>query len=229
MRLSTGERQPPIQRQPATQLHSAIKPGEGFCPGGIQSWPGRAAQITADRVCEALCVDRGRPGQDTGAGKGLKQEAWESSSRVANRQSSQGDDARQRGSAVVEFTFLGLLLMVPVVYFIITVGQIQGGSFAVVGAADQAAKVFVAQSDEASGRAAAEQAAVLALADYGHSVENARVEVSCDRGDCMAAGSAVTVTVHLSVPLPFVPFSEAFRLNAGQLHATATQIVGRFR
>src|SRR6478752_1023292 len=67
-----------------------------------------------------------------------------------------GGDA-ERGSAVVEFTFLCLLLMVPVVYFIITVGLLQGGSFAVVGAADQAAKVYVAQPDAASGRAAAGQ------------------------------------------------------------------------
>src|SRR5687768_18354942 len=89
-------------------------------------------------------------------------------------------DSGERGSAVVEFTFLGLLLMVPVVYFIITIGQIQGGSFAVVGAADQAAKVFVAQRDEPSGRAAAEQAAILAMADHGHPAENARVDISCD-------------------------------------------------
>ena len=74
-----------------------------------------------------------------------------------------------------------------------------------VGAADQAAKVFVAQPDAASGRAAAEQAVLLALADYGHAAANARVETSCVPADCMAAGSAVTVTVHLTVPLPFVP------------------------
>ncbi|GAP54434.1 conserved hypothetical protein [Arthrobacter sp. Hiyo6] len=135
----------------------------------------------------------------------------------------------QRGSAVVEFTFLGLLLMVPVVYFIITVGQIQGGSFAVVGAADQAAKVYVAQPDAQSGREAAERAVMLALADYGYPSENARMESSCVPADCLAAGSAVTVTVRLTVPLPFVPFSETLRLNAGQLSASATQIVGRFR
>jgi hypothetical protein len=130
----------------------------------------------------------------------------------------------------VEFTFLGLLLMVPVVYFIITVGQIQGGSLAVVGAADQAAKVYVTQPDASSGRAAAEQATMVALADYGHPAANASVEIRCDSGeDCMAAGSAITVTVRLTVPLPFVPFGEALRLNASQLNASATQIVGRFR
>jgi hypothetical protein len=31
------------------------------------------------------------------------------------------------------------------------------------------------------------------------------------------------------VPLPFAPFGEAMRLNAGQLSASATQVVGRFR
>jgi hypothetical protein len=45
----------------------------------------------------------------------------------------------------------------------------------------------------------------------------------------MAAGSAVTVTVRLTVPLPFVPFSDALQLNASRLSATATQIIGRFR
>jgi Flp pilus assembly protein TadG len=138
------------------------------------------------------------------------------------------DDA-ERGSAVVEFTFLSLLLMVPVVYFIITLGLLQGGSFAVVGAADQAAKVFVAQPDAASGRAAAEQAVQLALADYGLASQNATLDTSCSPADCTSAGTAVTVTVHLTVPLPFVPFGDTLRLNAGVLSATATQVIGRFR
>ena len=138
-------------------------------------------------------------------------------------------DGREQGSAVIEFTFLSLLLMVPLVYFIITMSQLQGGSFAVIGAADQAAKVFVAQPDAAGGRAAAEEAVLLALADHGHSAAEARVETNCAPADCMAAGSAVTVTVHLTVPLPFVPFSEALDLNAGKLSASATQLVGRFR
>jgi Flp pilus assembly protein TadG len=143
--------------------------------------------------------------------------------------STKDEGGAERGSAVVEFTFLSLLLMVPLVYFIITVGQIQGGSFAVVGAADQAAKVYAAQPDAASGRAAAEQAVLLALADYGHRPENASIDTSCKPADCMAPGSAVTVTVRLTVPLPFVPFSDALHLNVSQLSATATQIVGRFR
>lgn len=198
---------------------SAINPSVHRGPkiANVRPSPWHAALWLAERFSEALCLDDREPSRAGNATGGC----------VGGPSLPGG--SRQRGSAVVEFTFLGLLLMVPVVYFIITIGQIQGGSFAVVGAADQAAKVFVAQRDEPSGRAAAEQAAILAMADYGHPAENARVEVSCDPGDCMAAGSAVTVTVHLSVPLPFVPFSDAFRLNASQLNASATQIVGKFR
>jgi Flp pilus assembly protein TadG len=139
------------------------------------------------------------------------------------------DNGSEQGSAVVEFTFLSLLLMVPLVYFILTVGQIQAGSLAVVGAADQAAKVFVAQPDAMSGRAAAEQAVLLALADYGYETANATLETSCQPADCTAAGSAVTATVQLTVPLPFVPFSEDLHLDASRLTASATQLVGRFR
>lgn len=185
--------------------------------GNAWLWPRHMARLLRQRFAEALCLDGREPNRDGNP-----------TVHCGGCPSLPGS-FDQRGSAVVEFTFLGLLLMVPVVYFIITIGQIQGGSFAVVGAADQAAKVFVAQTDEQSGRAAAEQAAILAMADYGHPAENARVDVRCDPGDCSAAGSAVTVTVHLSVPLPFVPFSDAFRLNASQLNASATQIVGKFR
>ncbi|MDQ0868793.1 Flp pilus assembly protein TadG [Arthrobacter sp. V1I9] len=135
----------------------------------------------------------------------------------------------ERGSAVVEFTFLALLLMVPLVYFIITMSQIQGGSFAVVGAADQAAKVYIAQPDAATAQAAAEQAVAIALADFGHQPGQARVATSCSPADCQAAGSTITVTVSLTVPLPFLPFDGDFRLSASEVEASSTQLVGRFR
>lgn len=134
---------------------------------------------------------------------------------------------REQGSAVVEFTFLALLLMVPLVYFVITVGQIQGGSFAVVGAADQAAKVYVAQPDASTAQAAAEQAVALALSDFGQQADQASMTTACSPADCQAAGSTVTVTVSLSVPLPFIPFAEG--LSATEVQASSSQLVGRYR
>lgn len=176
------------------------------------------------RLLQALCLERGtvtgscpkrgkiRPGNTGGV------------LRTAGR-----EGGHEQGSAVVEFTFLALLLMVPLVYFIITVGQIQGGSFAVVGAADQAAKVYVAQPDEATATAAAEQAVAIALADFGHRKDEASVAISCNPADCTAPGTVVTANVRLTVPLPFVPFGDDFLLSATELEASASQLVGRFR
>ncbi|MCD4849312.1 hypothetical protein LN996_00660 [Arthrobacter sp. AK01] len=135
----------------------------------------------------------------------------------------------QKGSAVVEFTFLAVLLMVPLVYFVVTVGQIQGGSFAVVGAADQAAKVFVTRTDATGARAAAEGAVLLAVRDYGHTANQASVDIACDRADCLSAGASVTVTVGLDVPLPMLPFADSLHLNAARLSASSTQVVGRYQ
>lgn len=148
---------------------------------------------------------------------------------AATAEAQEDNEDREQGSAVVEFTFLALLLMVPLVYFVITVGQIQGGSFAVVGAADQAVKVYVAQPDGSTAQAAAEQAVSIALADFGHQPAGASISTTCDPADCQAPGTAVTVTVTLAVPLPFVPFNDDFRLTASEVEASSTQLMGRFR
>jgi Flp pilus assembly protein TadG len=190
------------------------------------------------RLLEALCLESGKAASPASAlleGPGCQEERLGPerthgySRRRLREVSPRQSHPHERGSAIVEFTFLALLLMVPLVYFIITMSQIQGGSFAVVGAADQAAKVFVAQADPATAQAAAEQAVAIALTDFGHPTEGAQVTTSCDPANCQAPGTAVTVTVSLTVPLPFLPFNEDFRLNASEVEASSTQLVGRFR
>lgn len=140
-----------------------------------------------------------------------------------------GAEDTQAGSAVVEYIFLAVLLMIPVVYLIITVAQLQAGAYAVVGAADQAAKVYVQASDEGAGRAAAEDAVMLALADRGFGTDGARLTITCSAGGCRSPGATVTATVTLRVPLPLVPTMPGVSLNAATVHAAATQLVGRFR
>lgn len=128
----------------------------------------------------------------------------------------------------MEFILLGLLLMVPLIYFVVTIGQIQGGMFAVVGAADQAAKAYVSQSEAGAARAAAEEAVVLAMRDYGFTPGAVTMDVACDQQDCLSSGAGVTVSIHLTVPLPMAPFGEALHLDAARLHASATQKARRF-
>jgi Flp pilus assembly protein TadG len=135
----------------------------------------------------------------------------------------------EEGSAVVEFVFLAVLLMIPVVYLIITLGQLQGGAYAVVGAADQAAKVYVAGTDPGAAQSAAEEAVMLAMADHGFNSEDAHLALECSPADCLTPGATVTATVTLRVPLPLVPTLPGVNPSVATVHAVASQLVGRFR
>ena len=134
----------------------------------------------------------------------------------------------ERGSAVVEFVFLGLVLLVPVIYFVLTVGQLQAGSFAVVGAADQAAKIYVTAGSAPDATAQARQAALLVLNDFGFDPASAKIDIRCS-GDCLTPGSSVTVEVRLGVSLPLLPGSRGVADSAVAVEASATQLVERFR
>jgi hypothetical protein len=128
---------------------------------------------------------------------------------------------------VLEFTFLGLILLVPVVYLILSAAQLQGGSFAVVGAADHAAKVFVEAETPAQAHARARQAALVALDDFGFAAGQADIGISCD-GQCLAPGSSATVVVRLEVPLPLIPTLPGLNSSAATVESTASQSVERF-
>ncbi|MDP5227262.1 MULTISPECIES: hypothetical protein [Arthrobacter] len=138
-----------------------------------------------------------------------------------------GEDSQEEGSAAVEFVFLSLLLMVPVLYFVITVAQIQAAGFAAAGASDQAAKVAATSGDDVSAGRAVDQAVTMALSDQGLPRSAAAVRVDCQPSDCRAPGTAVTVQVEVTVPLPFTP--PGVGLNAAHVSSSGTQIVGRFR
>lgn len=133
----------------------------------------------------------------------------------------------ERGSAVVEFVFLGVLLLVPVVYLVLTVGQLQGASFAVVGAADQAARVYVDAPTPQEADARAREAAAVALADFGFTSDQAAVDIACSDA-CLAPGSTVSVVVRLEVPLPLMPSFVGSRPSIATVDAAAMQIVERF-
>lgn len=134
----------------------------------------------------------------------------------------------EEGSAIVEFIFLAVLLMVPVAYLILTVGQIQGGAYAVVGAADQAAKVFVMEPDLPAAQLAAEQAVRLAVQDMGFDAGAAELSISCSAG-CLTPGTTVSAHVELRVELPVVGAVPGVNANAATVDSTATQKVGRFK
>lgn len=141
------------------------------------------------------------------------------------RARTQGDE----GSAVVEFIGASVLLMVPLVYLVLVLGQIQAAAFAADGAAREAARAMVTGPPE--DRDARSVAAVgLALADQGIDPAQAAgaLTVRCSAA-CTAPGSTVTVQVDLAVGLVGAPRAWTDRLPASvAVSSVATGTVDRW-
>ncbi len=103
------------------------------------------------------------------------------------------------GNALVEFTYLAVLLMIPLVYVLLSAFQVQRAAFGVTEAARQAGRAYATAADPAAGRERARLASDLALADQGLAGADAP-EITDPDG--LAPGSRVTVTVRYTVTLP---------------------------
>jgi Flp pilus assembly protein TadG len=112
-----------------------------------------------------------------------------------------------RGSALVELTWLGILLLVPMLWIVLSVFDVQRGAFGVSSAARAAGRAYALAPTDALGRARAEEAARQALADQGLGSVPIAVTVSCTPypRSCHQGTSVVTVRVATRVDLPLLP------------------------
>ncbi|HWB66340.1 MAG TPA: hypothetical protein VG708_05895 [Mycobacteriales bacterium] len=112
-----------------------------------------------------------------------------------------GDD---HGSAVVEFVWLAILLLIPLIYVVMTAVSVQRTAFGLTEAAREAGRAYATAGSDAAGRARAAAAAQLAMRDQGVSWRPTAPVVSC--GSCSyAPGSTFTVDLHARVRLPLMP------------------------
>jgi Flp pilus assembly protein TadG len=122
---------------------------------------------------------------------------------------SAADDA---GNAIVEFTFVAVIVLVPLVYLIVAVATVQRSSLAVSQAAREAGRAFATSDAAAEALARARAAVSIALRDQGLP-DDAQVRFvaagnSCDAAAVqpqLAPGAQFTVCVSRSVALPAVP------------------------
>jgi hypothetical protein len=137
---------------------------------------------------------------------------------------------RERGSAVVEFVSLGVLLIVPLLYFVIAMGRIQAAAFAADGSAREATRAFVTATDEADGRQRAKIAVRLALRDQGFQAEDGVLALECERSPCLTPGATVVARVEVRVILPGVPrFVDHALSTSVRLRSSQTAVVDEFR
>ncbi|GAB3656624.1 hypothetical protein GCM10027596_11070 [Nocardioides korecus] len=112
----------------------------------------------------------------------------------------------QDGSAIVEFVWLAILLLVPLLYIVLAAFDVQRSAYAASAAARSAGRAFVTAPDQASGYARAQAAVRLAYADQR--IDRApSVTITCRPRPraCLTPGSVVRARVESSVDLPLMP------------------------
>ena len=118
------------------------------------------------------------------------------------------------GNAVVEFVFVAVIVMVPLIYLIVAVAVVQRSQLAVTQAAREAGRAFA--TSDGTRRAAVRTAAAirLALADQGLANDaDVRFVAAGSGSSCLAAtvapklvpGATFTVCVSRRTQLPAVP------------------------
>ncbi len=136
---------------------------------------------------------------------------------------------RDGGRAIVEFVFLGVLVLVPLVYLVLVVARVQAGAYAVTTASREAGRAFTTSATEAEAPARAHAAAGLAFEEFDFA-DAGQLDIVCDASPCLHADGHVTVTASLQVSLPLVPaFLEGALPVSVPMSATHVAPVDRFR
>jgi hypothetical protein len=117
-----------------------------------------------------------------------------------------GRRGSDEGSALIEFVFLAVVMLVPIVYLIVTLARIQAGTLAVEQGSREAGRVFATAPDAETGLNRARVAAALANRDQGFSAPaTGQLTIACSATPCPSPGGRVTVHTELTVVLPGVP------------------------
>ena len=132
------------------------------------------------------------------------------------------------GRAIVEFIFLGVLLLLPLVYLVLTAARLQAASFSASLAGRESGRAFVTASSDAEAQTRAQSAAELAFEDFAFT-DGASLAVSCDGSPCLRPEGVVTSTATIVVQLPLIPDLIADHLPASvTISSTHVASVDRF-
>jgi hypothetical protein len=111
------------------------------------------------------------------------------------------------GSALVELTWLGLLLLIPLVYVIISIVTVQRSAYGATEAARAAGRAYILAPDVETAEQRAYAAASVAMQDQGVDLDPSELVIVCEPSpsSCLQPGSSVEVRLELQVGLPLVP------------------------
>jgi Flp pilus assembly protein TadG len=120
-------------------------------------------------------------------------------------------------------------LLLPVVYVLLAVFDVQRASYGVSAASRSAGRAFVLSPDQGTAHKRAQDAARVALADQG--VDPGTVTVTCTPvpDQCLSPGAVVTVTVEVQQPMPLAPDLLGGSAPTLRVASTHSEPYGTFR
>lgn len=135
------------------------------------------------------------------------------------------------GTALIELSWLAILLLVPMLYIVLTVFEVQRSAFAVTAAARAAGRAYAVAPSEAAAAQHAHAAAAVALRDQDVLITRSSVVVSCRPApsNCLAPGSVIDVAVAYPVALPLLPSALGANTPSVRVEAAHSVPYGTFR
>ena len=132
------------------------------------------------------------------------------------------------GSATVEFIGLSIILLIPAIYLLLTISQLQAAGYAAVAAADQAAKTVGFSEDAAQAETRAVRTVQLTAADFQLDPQATSTTIHCSNSECTDPGTQIQVHVSIDVVLPLVPTFLGNPTRIATMHATGYHVIGDF-
>lgn len=110
--------------------------------------------------------------------------------------------SNEQGNATIEFLGFLLILVLPSVIGIVTLGAAMSAKESAISAAREAARVFVRAQTPEEGYSDAQES-VNRILGYKNLTQERPSEISCTASPCLTPGSSVTVTVYVHVDIPY--------------------------
>lgn len=136
----------------------------------------------------------------------------------------------ETGTAIIEFVWLAILLLVPLLYIVLAVFEVQRSAYAASAAARSASRAYVGATGQASAYDRALVAARLAFTDQGIDAPfelGIRCRPRPDR--CLVPGSVVIAEIRTAAGLPLVPTAFGGQAPSVAVSAQHQSPYGTFR
>ncbi|WP_232820376.1 hypothetical protein [Brachybacterium sp. YJGR34] len=112
-----------------------------------------------------------------------------------------GSLAAEDGNALVEFVVLSAALLIPSLYLVLTLGNVQAAVFAADTISRDVARIHATEPDPGRAAERAARHSAMVLEDHGLPAQDV-AQVSCSDDPCATSGGTVTAQVEVAVPVP---------------------------